>query len=125
MIPIPNHPDVSVLNCGAGDMKFSFDPKDPLEVARASRVVKDMLARGYMLFAMTEGKLVRVKKFDAETGEYVLADGPDVAPAPNPPAEAVDEPEPVKPAGKRGGYKSRRVPAHKTPVTGIAPTAGG
>ncbi len=123
MIPIPNHPDVSVLNCGAGDMKFSFDPADPLEVARASRVVKDMLARGYMLFAMVDGKLARVKKFDETTAEYILADGPEVAPSPVPPAETVDEPTPAKAAGRRG--RPRKVAAHGTPVTGIAPTAGG
>ncbi len=60
LIPIP--PDVSVLNCGAGDMTFSFDEHDPQECARAERVVQDMLKRGYILFAVVDGKHVRVKE---------------------------------------------------------------
>ena len=78
MIPIP--PDVSVLNCGAGDMTFSFDESDPQECARAERVIKDMLRRGYLLFAKVSGKLTRVMEFDSKTREYIIADGPESAP---------------------------------------------
>lgn len=122
MIPISK--DLSVLNCGAGDMKFSFDPADPIEAARASRVVKDMLARGYMLFANVDGKMTRVLAFDETKGEYTIADGPEVAPTP----AACDEPQvPAlnQPKGKRGGYRKRQVPARGTPVTSVAPTSGG
>lgn len=100
-------------------MTFSFDEKDPLECARAERVVKDMLARGYLLFANVDGKLVRVKEFDPAKREYIIADGPESHP--EPPAEVAPD-EPPKPK-KRGG--PRRIPAKGTPVTGIAPTAGG
>lgn len=124
LIPIP--PDVSVLNCGAGDMTFSFDKKDPQEAARAERVVTDMLKRGYLLFAKVKGKLIRVKAFDAKTQEYIIADGPESQPAAAVSGKWMEDPGPP-PApttkGKRG--RPRRVAASGTPVTGIAPTAGG
>jgi len=101
-------------------MTFSFDETDPQECARAERVVKDMLKRGYLLFAKVDGKLVRVRKFDEKTREYVIADGPEVAPKPL--AEEAPAAEPVK----RGrGRPPKRVPAKGTPVTGVARTAGG
>ena len=113
LIPLP--PDVSVLNCTAGDLTFSFDPADPLECARAERVVQDMLARGYLLFARVDEQLVRVTQFDPATSTYILADGPTVAPAS---AET-----PAAPKPKRG--RPRKVAAQGTPVTAIAPTSGG
>ncbi len=128
---IATPPDVSVLNCGAGDMTFSFNKQDPLEVARAERVVQDMLARGYLLFAKVDGQLVRIKAFDAKTHEYVIADGAAVAPSPYDPAEplaATTPPESARkpyPGTKPDGRRTRRVKAAGTPVTGIAPTAGG
>ena len=36
---------VAVLNVGAGDLKLSFDPKNPAELKKAAGIVKDMLAR--------------------------------------------------------------------------------
>ena len=121
LIPVP--PDVSVLNCGAGDMTFSFDEKDPMECARAERVIKDMLKRGYLLFAKVKGKLKRVMEFDQKTREYIIADGPESAPV------AFDEGDPkaAMPSVKKhpGRPRNVRVPAKGTPVTGIAPTAGG
>ena len=128
MIPIP--PDVSVLNCGAGDMQFSFDKADPQECARAERVVTDMLARGYLLFASVDGGLVRVTSFDAQTHEYIIADGPTVPPNPSPvvisgSSDAAVEVPAAEPVVKKKRGRPRRVPAKGTPVTGIAPTAGG
>ncbi len=122
LIPLPPSPDVSVLNCGAGDMTFSFDEKDPLECARAERVVKDMLKRGYLLFAKVDGEYTRVHTFDEKRREYVIADGPESAPAASdPPPSAEPEPKVVK----RGRGRPRRIPAKGTPVTAVAPTAGG
>lgn len=127
LLPIP--PDVSVLNCGAGDMTFSFDANDPLESARAERVVIDMLKRGYLLFAKVDDKYVRVMEFDAARHEYIIADGPQSAPHygdGGDPREQPAEPQLKKPPGRpRNVRRGRRVPASGTPVTGIAPTAGG
>lgn len=117
LLTIP--PDVSVLNCGAGDMTFSFDPKDPLECARAERVVKDMLKRGYMLFVKVRGKYVRVIEFDEKRHEYVIADGPEQAP------QYGDGDDPPKIQRGPGRPRNVRVSAKGTPVTGVAPTAGG
>lgn len=106
-------------------MTFSFDPNDPMECARAERVVQDMLKRGYLLFAKVEDKYVRVLEFDASRHEYIVADGPIAQPSPN---DDSAPPHPVlkttKPEGKRG-RKGRRIPASGAAVTGIAPTAGG
>lgn len=113
--------ELSVLNVGAGDMKFSFNTDDPLELARASRVVKDMLARGYMLFVEVDGKLQRVKRFDEKHHTYVIADGPEAAPSPSAPEE-VNEP---KARTRRGPQRERRAPARHHNATAVAPTAGG
>lgn len=107
--------ELSVLNCGAGDMKFSFDSDDPLEVARASRVVTDMLHRGYMLFVEVDGKLDRVTDFDPETTEYIIADGPGEH---SPVTETTTKKTTKKKAKKRVSAKGKR-------ATGVAPTAGG
>lgn len=45
-----NPGDVSVLNVTKGDMKLTFNSDDPLETERASRVIQDMLRRGYSIF---------------------------------------------------------------------------
>lgn len=137
MIPIETLPDVAVLNCGAGDMRFSFDPSDPQEAARAERVVVDMLARGYLLFADLDGRLQRVTGFDPATHEYIVADGPGPAspaavvppvvvpePAPEPKVDRPINPKTGRPDG-RCGRKGRRVKAHGTKVTSVAPTSGG
>ena len=104
-------------------MVFSFDEKDPQECARAERVIKDMLKRGYLLFAKVKGKLTRVMEFDQKKREYIIADGPENAP------RDFDEGDPktAKPELKRhpGRPRNTSVPAKGTPVTGIAPTAGG
>lgn len=127
LLQIP--PDVSVLNCGAGDMTFSFDPNDALECARAERVIKDMLKRGYMLFAKVDGKYVRVKEFDEKRHEYVIADGPEASPQPDDEFATGPDPKPspkvAKETKQAKGRGRRRVPARGTPVTGVAPTAGG
>lgn len=110
---------ISVLNAGAGDMKFSFNSDDPLEVARAQRCVEDMLRRGYMLFVETGGKLHRVEGFDPARCEYIVADGPGSDSAAEP-----KKPEPKKPEPKpRKGR--RRVAAKGSKATGVPKTAGG
>lgn len=114
---------LAVLNVGAGDMRFSFNSEDPQEVARASRVVKDMLARGYMLFVEVDGKMKRVRRFLEKHHEYVIADGPEVAPSRSAP-EQVAEPKPIRQT-RRGPQRERRVPARDHNATAVAPTAGG
>lgn len=114
---------LSVLNVGAGDMRFSFDSNDPQEVARAQRVVQDMLARGYILFVDVDGKLERVKRFNPKTNCYIIADGAMAAPST---VETI--PETATPALRRPRgrpRKEREVPARKHKATGVAPTAGG
>lgn len=110
LIPTKNLPDVSVLNCGAGDLTFSFDESKPDEVKRAKKVVSDMLKQGYLLFAMVDGEQRRVTKFDAKTCEYIVTE------------PSVTE---TKSPKKRGRPPGKRVPARGTPVTSVAPRAGG
>lgn len=103
-------------------MRFSFDSDDPQEVARAQRVVQDMLARGYILFVDVDGKLERVKRFNPKTNCYIIADGATAAPT------TVESIEEVRPAVKRGRgrpRKEREVPARSHKATSVAPTAGG
>lgn len=95
-------PHLSVLSCGAGDLKFSFDSDDPKDVARAQRCVEDMLKRGYQILVEVDGKLVRCTEFDKTKNEYIIR-------------------ERVK--GKGGRKKG--VPAKSHRAHGVAPTAGG
>lgn len=106
---------LSVLNCAAGDIRVSFDKDDPQEIVRAKRIIKDMLARGYLLFVEQPEGLIPVKKFDPEREVYILADGPTEEPEP-----AVEGEQPKK---KRGRPKG--VPMRTTKATGIPRTAGG
>lgn len=108
LIPTDNLPDVSVLNCGAGDLTFSFDESNPEEVKRAKRVVTDMLKQGYLLFALIDGEQRRVTKFDPKTCEYIVTE-----------PKKADKPKIAK------GTQRKRVPARGTKVTSVAPRAGG
>ena len=99
---------VSVLNVHHGDMKFSFDPSNPDEVDRARAAILDMLKRGYMLFVDCDGTLHRVTNFDPSKNEYVVR---------------LD-----KRSKAYKNYKDppeHRIPAAKSKVTAVAPTAGG
>lgn len=119
--------ELSVLNVFRGDMKFSFDSANPQEVERAKRVVEDMLKRGYSLFVDEgDGKLKKVKKFDAATCEYIIADGALYQGNQNGgSSEQETTARTETPRGKGKQAPTRRVPACRVKTTGIAPTAGG
>lgn len=40
---------LEILNCGHGDMKVTFDDKNPLELERAKRIIQDMIAHLTMM----------------------------------------------------------------------------
>lgn len=69
---------LEILNVQAGDIKITFDEDDVVETIRAKRIIADMLRRGYALVVEVErdGKKAfeRVQGFDAEKGEYIIAD---------------------------------------------------
>lgn len=115
--------DIEALACGAGDIKLQFNANDPIEVARATRIVKDMLLRGYALFIQgADGTMTRVKKFNEKQGAYIIADGPEIAPEPLPEAETVTEPE-VEP--KRRGRPAKAVKMSHAKVVAVGRSAGG
>jgi hypothetical protein len=98
----------SILNCTDGDTKISFDPAQPDDAARAEAVVKDMLARGYVLAVELDGKMKRVLAFDSAKCEYVvLCDPPDGEPA------------------KRRGGRRKGVPAKTSRAYAVGATSGG
>jgi hypothetical protein len=117
--------EVGILNVGAGDTKLSFDPKKPKEVERASRIVSDMLRRGYAILVEAgrddHGPLYRrAVKFDAETAEYIIIGEPEEASA------SVEESSSTPSRSPRGRKAStRRVPASRTNAVAVAPTSGG
>lgn len=119
--------EVSVLNVNAGDLKLSFNSKNPIEVEQARQVVRDMLHRGYLLFAYLDDQWVRIREFDDKTDEYLVAWGPAAPASSEPPTQTYPNGEPEPPARRPGRPKGskKRVPARSTNVTGVAPTAGG
>lgn len=123
MIPEAIIGELSVLNCGEGDIKVSLDRDRPEEVAKAKKIISDMMKRGYFIFIDEgDGKLKRVRRFDPTKAEYIIQEGD---------AANVDQKETKatgpksKAAGKSKAGQERRVPIRKARATGVAPTAGG
>lgn len=124
---------LDILNCGAGHLEIRFDEKDVIEIERAKRIIQDMLRRGYALFVHgPDNTLIRVKRFDAAKGVYIIADGPTIAPEPS---EVQDDPRatPTPPEQTDGGVKRGRgrprkekeVPMAEAKVTVVGRSAGG
>lgn len=114
--------EVGILNVAAGDTKLVFDNKDPKETARAARIVKDMLRRGFALFIEVgrdeKGPIYRrAHDFDETTTEYIVAGSPG----------DVEETHDEKPASTPRSRRERktRVPAQSTNAVAVARTAGG
>lgn len=123
--------EVGILNVGAGDIKISFNSEDEQEKIRASRVVKDMLRRGYALLVEVEpGKYQRAKDFDENTGEYLIADFDPTVDEDE--AESADDEQAEESAKAKGSKKkrrkttkTRRVKADSTSGVAVSRTAGG
>lgn len=113
-------PGLDVLNCAAGHLMFRFDKTKTEEVEKAKKVIKDMLSRGYMLFAIVDGQHTRIRKFDAEREEYILEE-PETIPEPEPSLGT----NPRAPRARKTNLRERRIRLHETRATGIGPTAGG
>lgn len=125
---------LSILNAGMGDIRLSFDTAEEEEVARARKIVTDLLAQGYAIVVVEEdGTHSMVRDFDPESGEYLIGSrdksrvtgageggrasgyvGTEAAEEGTPPATPEKK--------KRGG---RRVKAGKVKATAVAPSAGG
>lgn len=118
--------ELSVLNVGDGDTKFSFDSKNPMEAVRAGRIVKDMLRRGYILFVKAkDGQYVRATEFDEKTNEYIIADlDPPVVGEGN---ESQGTESEATPTAKAPGKtrRGRRVKASGTHSLAVGRVAGG
>lgn len=119
--------ELGILNVGAGDTKLSFDPKKPKEVARAKRIVTDMLRRGFAIFVEVgkdeRGPLYRrAVDFDQTTAEYLIVGDP----ADEEPEEPSVEVAPIAPPrGRKAKSKTSRVAAATTNAVAVARTAGG
>ncbi len=127
------HGQIGILNVGAGDTKLTFDKNNPAESIRAARIVTDMLRRGYALLIEIEENgqkaTKRVKEFDPETCEYIIADfdpliatEADHQDANDEEAQSPPPPQNWKPVKKS---RTKRIPASKTSGVAVAPTAGG
>lgn len=103
---------LDVLNCGEGHLEIKFHHNDAIECERAKRIIQDMLKRGYALFVHgTDDALIRVKRFVADKGLYIIADGPTIPPETLPPSKN-------KP-------KERQIPAARAKATVVGRSAGG
>ena len=140
---------VGILNVAGGDLRLSFDPKNPAEAIRSGRVVKDMIRRGYALLVEVDRNGVkafeRALDFREDIGEYIIAD---FAPEPayketarvselltnkyleeaTPNGESSEETEPTKDTAKevkqaKRGRKS--LPAYSTRAVAVSRSAGG
>lgn len=119
--PIPCAGEVGILNVGAGDTKLTFDKKNPVERARAAKIVEDMLKRGFAILIQVGKKngeplYQRAKGFDPKRCEYIIAGGPD---------EHLDLSAPVAALTKRGRGRPIRLAAETTRAVSVGRTAGG
>lgn len=120
---------VSILNVGEGDTKLVFDRDNPGDTARAARIVKDMLRRGYTLMVdsgkKTEnGKPVyqRVLEFREDTFEYIIADfDPQIATV----ADSQEAEPSHEPNKRRGRPGKRSLDAATTKAVAVPHRAGG
>jgi len=111
---------LDILNCGAGDLEIRFTKDDPIEIERASRIITDMLRRGYSLFVPgDDGRLVRVQKFDPKQMTYTIACGPTNE---MPEVETVSDSAPTP---KKRGRPAKTVHMASTKATCVGRTAGG
>lgn len=138
-----NKGEVGILNVGAGDIKLSFDKSNPGERARAARVIKDMLRRGYVIGVEVPGKpgeYERARDFDEASCQYIIWDFDSAAARLADQAEALSEKigeeaaaatapagGETQPAPRRGGRKTgtKRIPAESTRTVAVGRSAGG
>ena len=109
---------LEILNVGAGHLTIEFNKANPAEVARAKRMVEDMLQRGYAIFIHAGGKggrLLPVRRFDPKTAAYIVEDVPGV--------EEMAREHPVRPP--KNGRRTRRIPMATAKATVVGRTAGG
>lgn len=116
---------LAILNVGEGDTKLSFDPTKPEERERAARIVTDMLRRGFAIMVLVEVRdgeplYRRVREFDPNTCEYIVAGDPGADEA-----LATERIPPAAAPKRRGRPPGKRVPADKTKAVGVARSAGG
>jgi len=118
---------VAILNVGAGDTKLTFDPTKPEEVARAAKIVKDMIRRGFVLLIEVgrddKGPTYRrAHDFDETTAEYIIA-----GETHDEEAQASASAPAPSPSKRKAGRapKERRVAASSTNAVSVARTAGG
>jgi hypothetical protein len=109
--------EVGILNVGAGDTRLVFDPSKPEDSARAARIVRDMIRRGFaILVEVDDGKggktFARATDFREETHEYIISDDP---------AEATEAD--AAPATRR--RRRTAIPASDTRSVAVARSAGG
>lgn len=118
-VPPSRTGELDILNVGAGHIEIRFDTKDPIETTRAARIVQDMLRRGYALFVEGKDKtMLRVQRFHADEGVYIIADGAEIPPETEPE-------EPIPPTEKRKPGRPRKIKMGKAKVTAIGRSAGG
>lgn len=129
---------LSCLNVSGGDITITFDTKNVAEAIRAKRIITDILRRGYALMVKTEdGSFTRAYDFDAEKGEYIIADFDESytheqkEEKQDEQIEETPEKEPntwikkgqEQPKPRKG--RRKRVGMEKSEVVAVAPSAGG
>jgi hypothetical protein len=106
---------LEVLSVGKGDLKLTFGGDDPEEIAKARKVIQEMLRKGYGIFVETDKGLTRVKRFSPKRMTYVIVEVADGEPA--------DVPGQAPTRQRR--TEERHVPVAGSRAKAIGRTAGG
>jgi hypothetical protein len=121
---------LEILNVQGGEVKITFDTNDAPEAIRARRIIGQMIQSGFVLLVEVERnndkRYERALGFDANTGEYIIADFVPGEPVPEaePPVEAANPPA-SNGNGKPRGRPRKRLPMEDTNATAVGRSAGG
>lgn len=98
---------LDVLNVGEGHLKIEIDEDDPEGVAKARRIIEDMLERGYAIFIETARGPRRVRRFMPKRMVYLIDDAPE------------------NPQSKAERNRTREAPVSSSKATAVGRSAGG
>ena len=91
--------EIRVLNVGAGDIAVSFNNNDDDETEKALGMLRDMMARGYLIAVqLPDGSYARATKVDAKAGRYIITVPKALVADPDaPPQTGLDDGPPIAP----------------------------
>ena len=107
---------LEVLSVGKGDLRLTIGG-DADDMAKARKLIEEMLRKGYAIFVETDKGLTRVKRFNAKRFSYVITEIVEDA--------LPEATKPAKPGPTTRRTRDRDVPVRGSKAVAVGRTAGG